>query len=448
MAATASSNPDEDAPLPRGVARIPLWWMEITPHNILDLEREEFKRQLEYEESMMYAELARKDDYAQQYGDGGMDYDPSKHGTRDGSGGGGRYGAGGGGYQRGEDGKWKNPPGGGGGAQGRQFQAGDGPPGYRPGNHGDGRNGAGGEAYATRGGGGGRYAGGGSNYASGLNETAYGQYGDKDLAWEKPSWTKIKLRSTGQGGSIRQGRYDQSEKPITFATLRPTGPKEPKLAAVVAVAVASEAATPKESAPPKKVEPEKPKAEEQKPQGLGRLVKRIRRRKVQKRRSTKPKEGLAAAAAGAVAKRADSEAAPVLATGPKAVAKSAPAAKKATAKPAPVKRATATAVAAHKPAPAPAPKPAPAPAVEEEIVEEIEEEYYDEDEEYIEEEYSEEEYVEEIILEDEDGNEIVVNGGDHDVNTSTHDVTELQATLSRKARELKLLEEQMKFAPY
>ena len=90
----AASKPKKEK-LPRGVARLPQWWLEVTPHRTLNIEAEEFRRKAEEEQAVMYANLAAKHDYEQKYGAGS-----------DGGAAGGASGAGaasGGGYQRGDD---------------------------------------------------------------------------------------------------------------------------------------------------------------------------------------------------------------------------------------------------------------------------------------------------------------------------------------------------------
>jgi hypothetical protein len=398
----------EEDPLPRGAARIPLWWMEITPHNVLDLEEDEQRRQAEYDEAVMYARLAAQDDYQQQYGgDGFPGYDPAKHGARGGGGGGG--GGGYGGYKRGPNGEWldkdgnpvfkrgkngewidsqgkllykKGPKGewvdAEGKPLGRNFKPGQSPPGYEAGGY-----------YDPD-----RFVPGKRASASGLSTGNYQR--DANIGWSKPSWTQIKLRSTGTGGDIRDGKYELPKAGLKNKNLAKGG--EPQAEAPAPVA-ANEEAAPTEGEESVTTGTD---ASSEKEGGIGKLVKRIRRKKVRKsvaktvkRPSTKP----------AVAPIPPNE--------------------------------SAWAKARREKAEAASPTPAAGAADEEEEI--VEEEYEDEvieDEEY-EEEYEEEFVEEEIILEDEDGNEIVTDPGLD--GASTHNVTELQAVLAKKANVMKLL---------
>ena len=411
----------EEESLPKGVGRVPQWWMEITPHNTLDLDEDERRRRIEYEEAVMYAKYAAEDDYQQRYGEGG--YDPSQHGP--GGPGGAGWEGGKGGYQRGPGKQWEE---GATGPEGRQFKPGQAPPGYQ--------SGQGGYYDPSRfAGDGKRYSGvagaGSLDYGQGeLNKTGYGQYGrDENINWEKPAWTQIKLRSTGTGSAIRKGDYQVTEKPITQATSRPIPSGKVKVGeqAAEAAPVAAPAPAPAIATSTPKEEPVgEDKAEARPSGGIGRLVKRIRRKKVKKRKSDIQPEN---------APSAEPAAQPTLKPTPKPVATPP---KPQAAEPSWAKRreqVDAASEAANR-SPTPAAKPAaqgaPAQPEEEEI---IEEEYYDE--EVVEEEYDdEEEIIEEIIVEDEDGNEIAEEG----IDGSTHDVTQLQKALAKKANEIKLLQ--------
>ena len=190
-----------DEVLPRGAARIPSWWMEITPHDVLDMEQDEQRRDREYQDAVMYAKLAAQDDYKQQHGEGAD-----------------------GGYKKGPNGEWLHPDGtpvfrrgkkgewldkdgnllykkGAGGEWedkdgnplGRNFKPGEQPPGYVPGGHYD-----------------------PSNFGSGskspsANLSSTGQYArDANKEWSKPAWAQMKLKSTGTGQNIRQGKYSKT----------------------------------------------------------------------------------------------------------------------------------------------------------------------------------------------------------------------------------------------
>lgn len=56
----SSSNDQEE--LPYGVGRVPLWWMECTPHNLLDVEQVEQRRRVEAQVAFFYMQLAAADD--------------------------------------------------------------------------------------------------------------------------------------------------------------------------------------------------------------------------------------------------------------------------------------------------------------------------------------------------------------------------------------------------
>lgn len=56
--------------LPKGVGRVPTWWMELTPHFELDLDDEQARREEQERLARYYAEIASQ----------GMDYDPSASG--------------------------------------------------------------------------------------------------------------------------------------------------------------------------------------------------------------------------------------------------------------------------------------------------------------------------------------------------------------------------------
>jgi hypothetical protein len=143
--------------------------------------------------------LAALDDLMQKYGgEGYPNWDPEKHGPRT-PGEEAEWTKGG--YKRKENGLWadeKDQP-----LTGRQFE-GKHPPGYAPG----------------EGGVGGNYAGDSKTYGAdgkihgtavgqGALHSAGGKYGrDAEKVWEQPSWTKMKLRSTGTGNAIRKGDYD------------------------------------------------------------------------------------------------------------------------------------------------------------------------------------------------------------------------------------------------
>ena len=186
----AASKPKKEK-LPRGVARLPQWWLEVTPHRTLNIEAEEYRRKAEEEQAVMYANLAAKQDYEQKYGAGS-----------DGGAAGGASGAGaasGGGYQRGAR---KSIDQGGVGPDGRQFKAGETPEGYVPGAHGDG-------------------SGPGASQRVSLSSPSAGQYArDEDKQWEKPDWMKVKLKHTGTGDNIRKGEYGADGKGVDTGKIK------------------------------------------------------------------------------------------------------------------------------------------------------------------------------------------------------------------------------------
>ena len=177
--------------------------MEITPHNTLDIEEDETRRQRDKERADMYASLAAEADMlhpdAANYklGDNGelLDKDGNEIKVDEDGGGGTSK------YTRSPKGEWllDGKP-----LFGRQFKPGEVPEGY------------------TAGGGYGGGSGNGSsdldwvaNSKSGLKASSSSDYGHKDNNWKKPDWMKVKLKSTDAGGSIREGDYTKSEAKIT-----------------------------------------------------------------------------------------------------------------------------------------------------------------------------------------------------------------------------------------
>jgi hypothetical protein len=49
-------------PLPLGVGQVPMWWMEDTPHNILDVDEAESRRQVESQMAIYYMQMAAADE--------------------------------------------------------------------------------------------------------------------------------------------------------------------------------------------------------------------------------------------------------------------------------------------------------------------------------------------------------------------------------------------------
>ena len=177
--------------LPKGVGRLPEWWLEISPHDTLFLKEEEAKKKAEEEEAMKFAQLAELQDLMDKYGgedfpnwnpmtDGPRTKEEEKEWLSNG-------------YQRNEKKEWVSHDGTP--LQGRQFQ-GKLPPGYQPGGYvKDDDDAEEGESEGGQG---------------TLNSTKYER--DKSTTWDKPDWMKVKLRSTGTGGSIRHG--EAVERPI------------------------------------------------------------------------------------------------------------------------------------------------------------------------------------------------------------------------------------------
>ena len=179
--------------LPRGVGRVPEWWMELTPHYTLDLEEDENRRQMEEQEALYYAQMAAADD-ARMAGEW-----KSNWGGRSANGDNG-----------GDDGGISSLFG------GRNFQPGS--SGWNPKEWGIAENDPDYKAYLT----GAKlpqsyidamkaFAGqAGLKYdASNLKHT--GKYGSAaERPAFTPAWAKKKLRSTGQGAAIRHGIYHDS----------------------------------------------------------------------------------------------------------------------------------------------------------------------------------------------------------------------------------------------
>jgi len=175
--------------LPRGVGRVPEWWLEITPHDTLYLAEDEAQRKAAFEEKLKFAKLAAEQDLLQKYGGEGFpNWNPATDGPRTkeeekewvSKG-----------YKRNEKSEWVDESGAP--LEGRQFK-GQMPPGYLPGQYFQDLSGG----SITPG-------------PGGLNPSKYER--DKEKDWEKPAWMAVKLRSTGTGGAIRQG--DDVERPIT-----------------------------------------------------------------------------------------------------------------------------------------------------------------------------------------------------------------------------------------
>jgi hypothetical protein len=204
--------------LPPGVGRVPMWWMEITPHYVLDLEEEEYRRRAEEQMATYYRQMAEASEGAS--GDIRLvdaDGNPIPLGP-DGapwSSGGwkGRSSQGGGGSGDGQDGPL-----------GRHFVPGQVTPevlrllGVSAESDPDYRSYLSGAKYPpgyweklSELGYSGASSGGFS--ANNLAQTDFGRYGRQaEQPKHKPSWAKMKLRSTTHGREARQGVYDTSPK--------------------------------------------------------------------------------------------------------------------------------------------------------------------------------------------------------------------------------------------
>jgi hypothetical protein len=193
--------------LPPGVGRIPLWWMEITPHYVLDEEEEAGRREQEDQMAFYYMQLAAADEEGYILPDGTpklgsdlkpVEWKPLTPWNSSGAGGAGRGGTG---------------PG------GRHFKVGHAvvdpklfgmvesdpdykavltgaklPPGYFEKMR---------EMVAINDK--------DQNILNNVKQTDYGRYGRQaEKPNFKPSWAKKKLRGTTIGANIRQGQYDDS----------------------------------------------------------------------------------------------------------------------------------------------------------------------------------------------------------------------------------------------
>jgi hypothetical protein len=223
---TTMAAPATEARLPRGVGRVPEWWMEITPHDTLYLQEDEDRRQHEWEEARMYEELAAKDDLVQKYGGEGFpDWDPAAHGPRTTEEEAEWVKTG---YKRNEaSGNWENESGEP--LNGRQFQ-GKFPPGYKPGKYTGGRGGGGGPGFGQ------------GQLSSG---TRYGS--DEGKQWKQPDWMKVKLRST-KNGDPKSPKKETPSSTEPAAAAPPPELATPDLQAAPAPALAP--VDPASSAPP------------------------------------------------------------------------------------------------------------------------------------------------------------------------------------------------------
>jgi hypothetical protein len=175
--------------LPKGVGRVPEWWMTVAPHDVLIVEDDIARKHAQLEEEKKFARLAALQDLLDKYGGEGFpDWNPSKDGPRTKEEENEWVSKG---YKRNATNEWINSEGKP--LEGKAFQ-GTVPPGYVPGDFikDDGT--------------------GGAELDQGtLNSNKYER--DKSAAWDKPDWMKVKLRSTGTGGAV--GHSETVEQPIT-----------------------------------------------------------------------------------------------------------------------------------------------------------------------------------------------------------------------------------------
>jgi hypothetical protein len=169
---SSSSTSSKKKRPPKGYAQLPEWWMEITPHNTLDIERDAARRQVDSKEAAMFAMLAARADWEKKYADCqfvlGDDENelldketgkpvPTGEGT---------------GYVRSENGEWTKfgePL-----KVGRQFKPGEVPVGYVPG------------GYDSN------LAGGGGAIGDQVELKSAAGYGHKDMNWKQPDWMKVR----------------------------------------------------------------------------------------------------------------------------------------------------------------------------------------------------------------------------------------------------------------
>jgi hypothetical protein len=236
--------------LPVGVGRVPAWWMEITPHYVLDEDEEVVRRTAEDQMAFYYMQLAAADDAGVLLPDGtpklGPDLqplswtpttpwnklDPATAGSASGHGPGGRN------FKPGHpvidpklfgimetDPDYQNY------LTGAKL-----PPGYFQ---------KMGELAQSE-------LGGTEGILNNLRQTDYGRYGRQAEAPNfKPSWAKKKLRSTETGASIRQGQYNDSPNKFINQQRRRIEANEamPKLPSATSTTSSAAIATPQTNHP-------------------------------------------------------------------------------------------------------------------------------------------------------------------------------------------------------
>lgn len=195
----------KDKRLPKGVGRVPEWWMEHTPHHTLVLEDAAAQAKIETEEAEMFKRLAEHSDYVQKYGgDDFPDWDPAVDGplgeemTKSWESRG--Y------YKRESDNKWVDKMGLE--LSGRQFTIKI-PEGYVPGQG----------APSTPSGYGGTTL---------RTPTNSGYAADEGKSWKQPEWTTKKLKATKAGKELR-GLSDDELDPEEEKDLRAAMEKEKSL---------------------------------------------------------------------------------------------------------------------------------------------------------------------------------------------------------------------------
>lgn len=218
--------------LPAGVGRVPLWWMEITPHYTLDEEDEEARRTAEDHMAFYYMQLAAADDAGIIMPDGtpklGPDLKPmtwtpltpwngrTTTGTTEAAG----LGPGGRNFKPGHavlDPKLFNIM-----ESDPDYHAyltgAKLPPGYFE---------KMGELASSD-------LGGTEGIMNNLKQTDYGRYGRQaETPNFKPDWAKKKLRSTATGTNIRQGQYDDSPNKHTNRRRVESSENAPKISATL-----------------------------------------------------------------------------------------------------------------------------------------------------------------------------------------------------------------------
>mmetsp|Transcript_96142 Transcript_96142/g.256988 ORF Transcript_96142/g.256988 Transcript_96142/m.256988 type:complete len:370 (-) Transcript_96142:160-1269(-) len=206
------SNGTKTEDLPPGVGRVPLWWMEITPHYVLDRAEDLARKETEAQMSVLFEHLAAMEDagYLDENGRPklGPDGKPLGWGNNGWAGrqGGTDVGTGG---QSGSGGG-RNFKSGGAFLDPKLFGIPESHPDY--------------QAYLT----GAKLPPGylemlekykkgelNSDFANNLKQTNFGNYGRQAETPEfKPAWARMKLRSTNQGSMIRKGQYDDSPSKV------------------------------------------------------------------------------------------------------------------------------------------------------------------------------------------------------------------------------------------